>query len=374
MIVIKLNLHLILVCAGLCAALAAPVSAQTAAPSKPAVEPSKAAAQPGDELVAEINAVVMPKFDRAKSSEAGYRETFTKERDAAMVKQADLIGKLIERHPENSETPALAQRRWGTMMQSADKAAAGAAETAKLATRTDKLGVDAAFFHAMLTGEATSWNADKVMPAIDAFAAKASASDDRAATLLGELMENTSDTNLKKSVVARLTKDFPDARATKSAKAKQRQLDGVGKTFEFKFADAISGKEVSNETLKGKVLVVDFWATWCGPCVADMPKMKDLYAKYKEQGVEFLGISLDQPEDKGGLTKLKEFVAKNDIGWPQYYQGNFWQSEFSSSWGINSIPAIFAVDHTGALVSTNARAKLETLIPELIAKRDGAKK
>jgi hypothetical protein len=102
--------------------------------------------------------------------------------------------------------------------------------------------------------------------------------------------------------------------------------------------------------------------------VAEMPKNKELYAKWKDKGVEFIGISLDQPESQGGLKKLKEFVKEKDITWPQYYQGNGWQSEFSSKWGINSIPALFVVDADGNLYSTSARGQLEKLIPELLAK------
>lgn len=94
--------------------------------------------------------------------------------------------------------------------------------------------------------------------------------------------------------------------------------------------------------------------------------MKELYAEYKDKGVEFIGVSLDQSEERGGLTKLRDYVEANEIGWPQYYQGNYWQSEFSVSWGINSIPAIFIVDKEGKLHSTNARGKLDTLIPELL--------
>ena len=125
---------------------------------------------------------------------------------------------------------------------------------------------------------------------------------------------------------------------------------------------------MSIKALKGKVVVIDFWATWCGPCIAEMPKMKELYAKYKDKGVEFIGVSLDQPKEKGGLDKLKEYVKKNDIQWPQYYQGNFWQSAFSSSWGINSIPTMFIVDAEGKLASVHARGRLDELIPDLLKK------
>ena len=152
-------------------------------------------------------------------------------------------------------------------------------------------------------------------------------------------------------------------------KGGRRKHDGIGKPFELEFADAITGSTVSIKNLKGKVVVVDFWATWCGPCVGEMPHMKGLYAKYRDQGVEFIGVSLDQPKENGGLDKLKKFVKDNEIAWPQYYQGNYWDSEFSCSWGINAIPCIFVVDTEGKLHSIDARGKLEKMIPELLTKK-----
>jgi Thioredoxin-like len=100
-----------------------------------------------------------------------------------------------------------------------------------------------------------------------------------------------------------------------------------------------------------------------------VPHMKDLYAKYHDQGVEFIGVSLDWPEERGGLVSLKKFVKENQIPWPQYYQGKGWESEFSQGWGIQAIPAIFVVDSAGKLSSIEAREQLDELISGLLKKK-----
>ncbi len=182
----------------------------------------------------------------------------------------------------------------------------------------------------------------------------------------------TKDETAKAAIEERLVKEFPDTQYAAMILAGRRQKEGVGKPFDLEFTDAIKGSTVSVKGLKGKVVVVDFWATWCPPCVAEMPNMKQLYAKYHDKGVEFIGVSLDQPKEDGGLDALKNFVKKNEIAWPQYYQGNYWNSEFSRSWGINSIPTMFLVDQDGKLVSVDAGGKLDTMIPELLKKKEAA--
>jgi thiol-disulfide isomerase/thioredoxin len=192
--------------------------------------------------------------------------------------------------------------------------------------------------------------------------------DERGAGLLTMLAMRSTDKEAQRALYERIIAGFPDSRSAKMASGNLRRLDAVGKPFEVAFTDVMTGKPISSKGLAGKVIVVDFWATWCGPCIAEMPKMKELYAKYKDQGVEFIGISLDQPGD--GLDQLKKYVTENDIQWPQYYQGDGWNSDFSLSWGVNAIPSLFVVDADGNLFSTEARAKLDSVIDELVKKRD----
>ena len=143
-----------------------------------------------------------------------------------------------------------------------------------------------------------------------------------------------------------------------------RRAESIGKPFELTFRDAISGELVSlQEDLRGKVVVIDFWATWCGPCIAEMPELKRLYAEYKDEGVEFIGISLDPPNEEGHKA-LATFVREDQIGWPQFHGEA--SAEFARNWGVNVIPSVFVVDSQGNLHTTDGRGQLDSLIPELL--------
>lgn len=130
---------------------------------------------------------------------------------------------------------------------------------------------------------------------------------------------------------------------------------------------AVDGREVDMAKLKGKVVLVDFWATWCGPCVGEVPHVKAAYDKFHSKGFEIVGISFDS--DKAALEK---FVKTKDLPWPQYFDGKAWKNKFGERYGIEGIPTMWLVDRKGNVVDTNARADLASKVDHLLAEQEPA--
>jgi len=151
--------------------------------------------------------------------------------------------------------------------------------------------------------------------------------------------------------------DFVKQEATELLK----KLDAVGKPFALKFT-AVDGREVDLAKLKGKVVLVDFWATWCVPCVAELPALKATYAKLAPQGFEIVGISFDQKQET-----LTNFLVKEKMAWPQFFDGKGWRNQFGREFGIGSIPTMWLVDKRGVLRDLNARGALQEKVQKLMA-------
>jgi thiol-disulfide isomerase/thioredoxin len=331
-----------------------------------------AADRTAEKVLKEIDAVKLPTLDSSKKDNRTYiRDIQIKTREAAQ-KRARLIAELYKLAPDHKRIPTLLEERWKTLGAHPEKGRYDELirELDKVIGRTKdkKLKIEASYTKAELKLNPVSTKRSPDASGVDEFL-KLAPKDPRAAALMGTAVRLTQDEKKKAALLERLTQDFPDSDLVGMLQSTHDRTESIGKPFHLEFSNAIDGSTVSMKNLRGKVVVIDFWATWCGPCVAEMPKMKDLYAKYRGKGVEFIGVSLDQPKEQGGLDKLKAFVKENGIEWPQYYQGNFWDSEFSKSWGVNSIPCVFVVDAEGKLYSADARGKLETMIPELLAKK-----
>ncbi len=128
---------------------------------------------------------------------------------------------------------------------------------------------------------------------------------------------------------------------------------------DFSPAVDLEGEPISLADYRGKVVLLDFWATWCVPCIAEMPNVKAIYEKYHTQGFEVIGISFDLDE-----TALHKFLKENQLPWRQIFAGERRTSSVAQKYHIEGIPTQFLIDREGTVISVNARGKA---LGELVA-------
>lgn len=127
----------------------------------------------------------------------------------------------------------------------------------------------------------------------------------------------------------------------------------------------LDGKSLSLEKYKGKVVLLDFWATWCGPCRSEMPKVISLYNQYHDKGFEIIGISLDESK-----SALEKYITDNKMEWPQYFEGTKWQNSLAKKYGVRSIPATFVLDRKGKIRYKAVRGReLARAIEKLVSEK-----
>jgi thiol-disulfide isomerase/thioredoxin len=167
------------------------------------------------------------------------------------------------------------------------------------------------------------------------------------------------------SIWAHVVREFPGTIAARGAAASLAQVNAqlaaapdpsipegllVGQRFPVFNESSLSGAALNLAAYRGKVTLIDFWATWCGPCKAEMPNVIATYRQYHERGFEIIGVSLDQ--ERGAVSR---FTAANGMTWQQYFDGLGWKNKLAEKYGVDSIPMAYLLDRHGIIVGKSLR-------------------
>ncbi len=132
-------------------------------------------------------------------------------------------------------------------------------------------------------------------------------------------------------------------------------------------AKTLDGKTVSLDDYKGRVVLLDFWATWCGPCIGEIPETRVVYNKYKAQGFDILGISLD---DETMQRNLPIFLEQKEMPWPQVFDGKGWKNEVAQLYGVKAIPFTVLIGRDGNIAAMDLRGPgLEPAVRTALAQK-----
>ena len=169
--------------------------------------------------------------------------------------------------------------------------------------------------------------------------------------------------------IGRLLHEAEEKQSQARAEEEKKSAAALAEMGKLKFT-AADGRAVDLAQLKNKVVLVDFWATWCGPCVRELPNVVANYTKYHDKGFEVVGIALENaslgPKDDpitrekklgAAVTKMLDFAQKHEMPWPQYCDGKYWETDFARTFGIRSIPAAFLIDQSGKVVARDVRGE-----------------
>ena len=127
----------------------------------------------------------------------------------------------------------------------------------------------------------------------------------------------------------------------------------------------LSGRPMSIANDKGRVVLVDFWATWCPVCLIELPNTLEVYEKYHGKGFDIIGVSLDEDQ-----PTLESFIKEKGMAWPQYFDGKKWDNKLAMKYGVEAAPTTYLLDGTGKIIAENLRGPaLESAVANALANK-----
>jgi thiol-disulfide isomerase/thioredoxin len=187
------------------------------------------------------------------------------------------------------------------------------------------------------------------------------------------------DTAKARAIWAQVARNFPNTLAAQGAYLSLARLDAqiaaepdpqvptglaVGQKFPGFNEKDLADRPLSLAAYRGKVTLIDFWATWCGPCRAELPNVTAIYQNYHMQGFEIIGVSLDQDR-----AYVANFIQAQGMAWAQYFDGQGWDNKLAKTYGVHSIPMTYLLDRHGVIIAKSLRGEeLASAVAKALAK------